>query len=985
MSLSVCMQDDERRGSPSDSVALAAFSVSANPNVAHPTTQGDVLANTPQSSTPDDAQQTAVPTRAFRSAIFTLHNLTNYPHQYTHHYDPFAQQQQQQQQQQSASSQQQQSPSSSSFFSSLLPTAQGKGPIGSAIRITQKLYHRIFSSGKSATSRKKKDEEIQRKAIKVIDLLQLSAELGSMDALFALAHLSLFPPNIYFSLDPKLAYSSFAMHASITGNATSQSYLAFFHATGYADVVPIDQTKALLYYTFAAQGGDKGAQMALGYRYWSGISTLEDCTRAAAWYEEAADQAMQKFLSGPPGGLTLPYTPTSLSDLDGGVYGPGASVASTGFNVVRPAVKAGFARAAGETWDDLLEYYMFNADRGEMDFAYKLGKIFYQGSIYAAAGGTASGSEGVGRITQDFKQAQYYFLQIARQVWPRDPQNPLQHKASAYKAEGVTQPGWAPKSAAYLGRMYMRGEGVKQDYEMAMMWFERGAEYGDRECHNGLGIVWRDGLVKGKKDIRKALEHFAIAAGQELAEAHVNLGKHHYARGEFKLAGTYFETAIRFGSTFEAHFYLAKIHTMNMRTSGFPQDYAAGSCSSAVSFYKLAAERGVWDDDLVNDAEHAWNSGTERGKEMAILKWWVAAERGFEVAQNNLAYALDQDKSLLRSTRFSPIQISNDTARLALTQWIRSASQRNVDSLVKVGDYYYHGFGVPDEPESVRWEKAAKFYQSAADTQLSALAMWNLGWMYENGIGVPQDFHLAKRHYDQALDINSEAYLPVLLSLIKLHARSLWHTLQGGENGLKLWGYDEDKMSVSERANLKSREIDSASSSRSPPNTEARSHGHEDTAVVDTFDDDGPWYMGKAREDFQRRRRQNTRQAEEEEEDPVQWARERRNAENERDGGGDFGPEDYFDAALRGGHRGAGGGGGAEEGVDEFLETMLLVALCLVVAVLIYVRTRLIERARREEERGRDHQGRGRPQPPPNLGLFPPPGDPARQDWQIVR
>ena len=96
------------------------------------------------------------------------------------------------------------------------------------------------------------------------------------------------------------------------------------------------------------------------------------------------------------------------------------------------------------------------------------------------------------------------------------------------------------------------------------------------------------------------------------------------------------------------------------------------------------------------------------------------------------------DKSILRFTRFAPYSPSNDTARLALTQWIRSAAQRNVDALVKVGDYYYHGLGVPDEPESVRWEKAAGYYQSAADTQMSALAMWNLGWMYENGIGVPQ-------------------------------------------------------------------------------------------------------------------------------------------------------------------------------------------------------------------------------------------------------
>jgi TPR repeat protein len=99
--------------------------------------------------------------------------------------------------------------------------------------------------------------------------------------------------------------------------------------------------------------------------------------------------------------------------------------------------------------------------------------------------------------------------------------------------------------------------------------------------------------------------------------------------------------------------------------------------------------------------------------------------------------------------------------------------KRNTDALVKVGDYYYHGLGVPDEPESVRWEKAAKYYQSAANTQLSALAMWNLGWMYENGIGVAQvsdnghyawfgkpmlcyirTTDLAKTYYDQALETN---------------------------------------------------------------------------------------------------------------------------------------------------------------------------------------------------------------------------------------
>jgi SEL1 protein len=96
------------------------------------------------------------------------------------------------------------------------------------------------------------------------------------------------------------------------------------------------------------------------------------------------------------------------------------------------------------------------------------------------------------------------------------------------------------------------------------------------------------------------------------------------------------------------------------------------------------------------------------------------------------------DKTILRLTRFSPITPSENIAKLALTQWTRAAAQRNIDALVKVGDYYYHGLGVREDSESTRLEKAARYYLSAADTQMSALAMWNLGWMYENGVGVPQ-------------------------------------------------------------------------------------------------------------------------------------------------------------------------------------------------------------------------------------------------------
>lgn len=91
-------------------------------------------------------------------------------------------------------------------------------------------------------------------------------------------------------MNVKRAYHAFDEHARLTGNSTSQSILAFIHSTGLQGVVPADQAKALLFYTFAALGGDQNAEMALGYRYWSGIGVTEDCMQALEWYESAAER-----------------------------------------------------------------------------------------------------------------------------------------------------------------------------------------------------------------------------------------------------------------------------------------------------------------------------------------------------------------------------------------------------------------------------------------------------------------------------------------------------------------------------------------------------------------------------------------------------------------------------------------------------------------------------------------------------------------------
>lgn len=118
--------------------------------------------------------------RAYKQAIHTLSALAAHPSPYEHLHSTTR------------------DSNSNSIFSSFLPNLQGQGPIGSAVRILgriqQQIFHGILGGDRDGIpfpGSRRKEEEMHRKAIKVVDLLQHSAELGNMDALYTLAQISL--------------------------------------------------------------------------------------------------------------------------------------------------------------------------------------------------------------------------------------------------------------------------------------------------------------------------------------------------------------------------------------------------------------------------------------------------------------------------------------------------------------------------------------------------------------------------------------------------------------------------------------------------------------------------------------------------------------------------------------------------------------------------------------------------------------------------
>lgn len=576
---------------------------------------------------------------------------------------------------------------------------------------------------------------------KAVDLLEKSAHLNNSDGLLMLADFN-FYGNHSHPRQLDTAFDYYRRLARVHGNSTAQYMVALYHSTGIGDVVPKNQATALLYYYFAAMQGDMRAQMATASRYYAGIGTPKNCEAAAKLYKRVADKAIAWYRQGPPGNRAWVQQSWKLPDEHGGIYGEGASVSSAGVNAFRPSPNSDAHAAVG----DVIEYLEVVSQRGDSKATLELGRRYYEGQR---------------GLDQDLDMARKYFFLMSSRLWKRDGT-----KVDGYKP-GIEKS--ASRAAGYIGWMFLRGEGLKQNYGRAKEWFERGRTYGDAQSQYGLGLILLNGYGT-KVNVKLAMELFKAASDQDFAPAQVQMGRLYLDQGgpeDLRIANNYFELAARHGNI-EAHYYIAE-----MIYNGVGRER---HCSMAMNYYKSVAEKA---EPLLSswaDANDAYEAGET---DLAFLEYLVTAEQGYEKAQTNIAYMLDSAPSKLSISYWTEGEKKDaslfENPALALIYWTRSSRQSNVDSLVKMGDYYFYGIGT--EPDLT---KAVQCYTGASDYSQSAQALFNLGWMHENGVGLTQDFHLAKRYYDHALEVNVEAYLPVTLSLMKLRMRSAWNTLTHG-------------------------------------------------------------------------------------------------------------------------------------------------------------------------------------------------------------
>ncbi|CAM8912132.1 unnamed protein product [Rhodiola kirilowii] len=469
----------------------------------------------------------------------------------------------------------------------------------------------------------------------------------------------------------------------------------------------------------AAFAGNPHAQSVLGFLYSVGMMRARDGGKALLYHRFAADggNVQSKLV------IAYTYFRQEMYDKAVALYAELAELAVNSFMISKDSPVMGHVRihngieetklAQGEV-DGEFQMLEYQADRGNAEAMHRVGLYYFLG---------------LWGYRRDHKKAFSWLLKAVE------------------KGE--------PNSMELLAEIYARGIGVERNYTKALELLQRAAEFNYFSAYNGMGYLY----VKGhgvERNVTKAKEYFKLASENKDAGGLYNLGIM-YLKGigvkkDAQIASHYFVVSSSKGQA-KAFYQLAKMY--HKGTGMKP------NITMAIILYKLIAERGPWN-SMSRWALESYAKG-DLGK--ALFLYMRLAELGFEVAQSNAAWILHKYGD--RSMCLGESGFCSEAERYQRTHvlWWQASDQGNAHAALLIGDAYYYGRGTTTD-----YVRAAEAYM-LAKSQANAQAMFNLGYMYEHGEGLPFDLHLAKRYYDEALEVDPSAKLPITLALASVWVR----------------------------------------------------------------------------------------------------------------------------------------------------------------------------------------------------------------------
>ena len=280
----------------------------------------------------------------------------------------------------------------------------------------------------------------------------------------------------------------------------------------------------------------------------------------------------------------------------------------------------------------------------------------------------------------------------AGQAAPSDAATPPKHTRA--EIEQLLEKANADDAAAQetLGRAYADGNGVTQNFDLALKWYHKAADQGNADAENEIGVMYRtgSGVDKSKEE---AVAWYREAARRGSGQAMFNLGAAYYNGDGLDISDT----------AAYAWFTLGK---------------EAGDRNAADAVARMDAElpAGTIGAGLRMIAEMYGEGGQVKQSDAESIRWYrKACERGDTEAQVKLASLLIAGHGVAKDY-------------VEARKWCEAAAKEiSAGGEACLGYIYRSGLGVDKNP------KEAIRYFLLATRQSNIVAERMLGEMYESG------------------------------------------------------------------------------------------------------------------------------------------------------------------------------------------------------------------------------------------------------------
>jgi TPR repeat protein len=178
---------------------------------------------------------------------------------------------------------------------------------------------------------------------------------------------------------------------------------------------------------------------------------------------------------------------------------------------------------------------------------------------------------------------------------------------------------------------------------------------------------------------------------------------------------------------------------------GVAQDY-----DQARRWYQKAAEAG--NADAMYGLGYMYEYGKGLTQDYAQARRWYqeAADAGNTEAKQALAQLPNASVTPSPTISAASSEPQDDAKTQAYDSYLKAAKAGNAEAMCRLGWVYQNGWGVGQD-----YAKARDWYQRAAKAR-NAEAIYRLGQIYENGWGVDPDYAKARGWYQKAVDAGGD-------------------------------------------------------------------------------------------------------------------------------------------------------------------------------------------------------------------------------------